>query len=334
MIFSHRGGSAGFTLIELLVGMSVGILLVVVLFQIFGVAADAWLRGENQVDAYREARAAMQIMTSDLSSISPQFPANPAASPVPLPQDPGIAPTLVLDKYPQPDPAREDGDANNEEVYGLATIANNGASSLCAVGYFCQWLPDVASDAARAPQAYALFRQFLGSGQSSAPGLYELIKNAHRSPLDFMDVFVRSRPGRAAPANAVAAAPSELASYVWDLQFRIDTNLNARRGAASQPPSDHNDILNPGAVKRFYAAEAGKEHPVELPSLIEIRFKAVSANGARQLEGNGSVTRATWWPASISNAAPLYKKVILPSTQQFVARVPLRSARLIVAPTR
>ena len=330
----------GFTLIELLVGMTVGILLVVVLFQIFNVAATAWQRSENEADAFREARAAMQLMTRDLSSACTQFPVDPAASPAPLPTDGGAAPTLVLDKYPNPDPEPKDGDEKNEQVYCLTTIPNTGLSSLCAVGYFCQWLPDVATTPANGsatridhtPHAYSLFRQFLGSGAGADPklaGLYELMKGK-KSPLDFMDVFVRSRPNP--PSGYKAPVPSatavEMASYIWDLQFRIDTNLTAARGAA-QPPKDHGDLLIPKSPVRTYAAASGAEHPAELPSYIEIRFKALSAAGARQLEGNTSVDRSTWWNGTEGTGTmpPIYKNVILPSTQQFVARVPLQDVR-------
>ena len=50
-------GRAAFTLIELLVTMSVGLLLVVFLFQLFNASMRAWRQGEDQVETYREARA-------------------------------------------------------------------------------------------------------------------------------------------------------------------------------------------------------------------------------------------------------------------------------------
>ncbi len=322
----------GFTLIELLVGITVGILLIVILFQIFNVAAGAWQRSENQVDAYREARAALQLITRDLSSVAIQFPTNPASSPAPSPTDGGIAPTLVLDKYPNPDPKPDPLDANNEEVYFLTTVSNTGSSSLCAVGYFCQWLPDVPplSDpkGTRTPRAYSLFRQFLGSGINTeivSPaqyGVYDLLKKTTTTPLDFMDIFARSRPNGASPGNSassITATPVELSSYIWDLQFRVDTNLQAIRGGA-QPPNDHGD-LSASAVQRQYTSKSGAKHPLELPPYIEVRFKALSAAGTRQLEGNLGVDRNTWWDGT----SALYQRVIRPSTQQFVVRVPLQA---------
>lgn len=329
---ARRTRRAAFTLIELLVGMTVGILLVVILFQIFNVSAAAWQRGENQADAYREARAALQLMTRDLSAVSLQFPTNPATSPAPLATVGGIAPNLVLDKYPSPDPVRQKGDLNNEEVYCLTTVPNTGLSSLCAVGYFCQWLPDVARNGATAPHAYALYRQFLASGSTTQPGLYDLLKKATTTPLAFMDVFARSSLSASAtsdPARLTATAV-QLSAYIWDVQFRIDTNLQEARGSA-QPPVDHGDLATL-PKQRKYTSLAGEEHPLQLPPYIEIRFKALSAGGARQLEGNNGVTRETWWPAQTTDYESIYRTVILPSTQQFVARVPLQCAANAVVP--
>lgn len=323
----HASGSRreAFTLLELLAGMAVGILLVVLLFQIFEVASAAWQRSENQVDAYREARAALQVITRDLGSVAAQFPVNPAAPPAAG----GAAPNLVLDKYPDPDPSRDPLDLQNEEAYLLTAVPNTGASSLCAVGYFCQWMPDAppGSDPqnARTPRAYAIFRQFLGSGKNAegaaAPqaGLYDLLKASAGRPLTFLDVFVRTRPNGLAPGGQIRAAPVQLAAYIWDLQFRIDTNLQAARGAA-QPPADHGD-LSPAGTRSFYTSKDGMPHPWELPAYVEVRFKALGAAGARQLEGNRSVDRRTWWDAS----SAFYRKVIQPSTQQFVMRAPLQS---------
>ena len=46
--------------------------------------------------------------------------------------------------------------------------------------------------------------------------------------MNFLDVFKRAKPpastSNASPPEAIA---TELASYIWDLQFRIDTNLTA-----------------------------------------------------------------------------------------------------------
>lgn len=336
----ERSRTSAFTLIEMLVGMTVGILLVVILFQIFNVASAAWQRSENQIDAYREARAALQLMTRDFSSVVAQFPVNPAALTA-VPAQGGAAPTLVLDKYPVPDPARDDLDLNNEEAYFLTTVSNTGSSSLCAVGYFCQWLPDIppGSDpqGLRTPRSYALFRQFLGSGKhavagvATQAGLYDLLKLATNIPIGFMDLFVRSRPNAESGltnSTLVRATAVEMAAYVWDLQFRIDTNLKAARGAA-QPPDDHGD-LPAGGVTRQYTSRDGMQHPLRLPPYVEIRFKALGSGGVRRLEGNNSVNRSTWWNAN----SPFYTRTIQPSLQQFVARVPLQNveAGLIPAP--
>ncbi len=61
-----RISGRGFTLIELLVAMAVLALLVVMLLGIVDSGAALWRSNENRVDAYREARAAVNIMSRDL----------------------------------------------------------------------------------------------------------------------------------------------------------------------------------------------------------------------------------------------------------------------------
>jgi len=62
-----EGGKRGaFTLIELLVAMAVLALLIVFMMGIVDNGTKLWRANENRVDAYREARAALQIMGRDL----------------------------------------------------------------------------------------------------------------------------------------------------------------------------------------------------------------------------------------------------------------------------
>jgi prepilin-type N-terminal cleavage/methylation domain-containing protein len=59
-------GARAFTLIELLVAMAVLALLVVLLMGIVESASKLWRDSESRVDSYREARAAVSIMSRDL----------------------------------------------------------------------------------------------------------------------------------------------------------------------------------------------------------------------------------------------------------------------------
>jgi len=58
----------GFTILELLVAMSVMALLLVLLLNMVNSATKLWRENENRVDSYREARAALGIMSRDLQN--------------------------------------------------------------------------------------------------------------------------------------------------------------------------------------------------------------------------------------------------------------------------
>ena len=308
-----RRARRAFTLVELLVAMAITLILVTALMQVFTATTKTWQQSEARMDAYREARGALQIMARDLSATLQTSYHQPPASTGPL------MPTLVLQRSPSttPDPAGP----GNEEVYCLTNIPNSGASFLCAVGFFCQWMPDqvTGNAAGRAPRAYALMRQSLDS-----TGTFQRLKAATAGqsasgtaamPLSFDDLF-----GRTVKAGAPAPTITQLSAYIWDLRFRIDTDLNEQTfpdGDASDAPLDHS------TPPRFYGGDPTKSYPPNLPAYVEIRFKALSEIAARRLEGNTAVTQATWKDTGTTSA--LYQSLILPGAQQFVLRVPLLS---------
>ena len=290
--------------------MTETMLLVVALMQVFNATASTWQHGEAQVDAYREARGALQFMARDLSATlqaSYAQTSNTSATTF----KPSL-PTLALQRYTgtAPDP---DG-PNNEEVYCLTNIPNSGASTLCAVGYFCQWMPDILPRINNCPQAYALMRQFSDSNTTFLH--IQTATQAGHSPLTFYDLFTRT------------TSPVQLAAYIWDLRFRIDTDLNdqtAPDGNAGTPPGpvDHS------SPPRIYRGDdPTKPYPPRLPAYVEIRFKALSDIAGRRLEGTGTgVTKATWkdTDAGFVPSVP-YRTIIKPNAQQFVLRVPLINA--------
>ena len=147
-------------------------------------------------------------------------------------------------------------------------------------------------------------RQYLGSGSSTSPGLYDRFqKYAGTSPLTFDQVFDRAQPPLTSTASPPQSVATELASYIWDLQIRTPTTLQAVPATPEYP-----------AIPPYKSP---------LPVYLEIRFKALSESAARQLEGNTSVTRTSW---NDSNTAdPIYQHVILPGTRQFSARAPIYS---------
>lgn len=66
----QRNRSAAFTLLEILVAVSLLALLMVLMMGIVTSASMLWRDGENRIDPYREARAAMSLIARDLRSLT------------------------------------------------------------------------------------------------------------------------------------------------------------------------------------------------------------------------------------------------------------------------
>ncbi len=64
---SHRKTEPGFTLLELLAAMGVLSVMVVMLFAAFSEASRAWLIAENRVETFTQARAALDLMSRELT---------------------------------------------------------------------------------------------------------------------------------------------------------------------------------------------------------------------------------------------------------------------------
>lgn len=128
-----------FTLLELLVAMAVLSILLVVLLNVVQSAATLWRNSENRMDTYREARAALQIMASDLANFLPStnlahFHTNISST-------------------------------NQLAFLAMLPQASQGAGDLgdvCAIGYFVGYgsKSPIGADSA---QARNLYRFFLGS---------------------------------------------------------------------------------------------------------------------------------------------------------------------------
>src|ERR1041384_5260506 len=63
----HENRRAAFTLIELMASISILGLLVFVLFAAFNQASKAWIQGENRVETFQQARAALDDMSKELT---------------------------------------------------------------------------------------------------------------------------------------------------------------------------------------------------------------------------------------------------------------------------
>ena len=108
-----------FTLLELLISMAILSLLMALLFQIFELSMRTWQSAEQRTESFREARAALHIISRDLRNT---LRGNDKVT------------SLILDDR-SPAAVRP-----NEEVYALTTLKrNSGQSDVCAVGFYCYW---------------------------------------------------------------------------------------------------------------------------------------------------------------------------------------------------
>lgn len=129
---------AAFTLVELLVAAAITVVIVVFLGALLASLMNTSSRSNNRIDAFRDARAALQMMQRDLSGL---VKAQPAA-------------------YFQIDTDLSGPDIR--QIYGLVSAKNQpvgipatAVGDLCAVRYYCAW-----DSTAR---AYSLHRYFRNS---------------------------------------------------------------------------------------------------------------------------------------------------------------------------
>lgn len=130
--FTPAGRYRAFTLLEMLVSMTVLSLLLLVLLSMVDGSTKLWRQSENSVDSYREARAAVNMLASDLASIAVTTNTN-------LFQ----LDTLADDKLPattqRPPEASHLFFLSAQPSYAQGKDRANNAdpkSDLCAVGYF------------------------------------------------------------------------------------------------------------------------------------------------------------------------------------------------------
>ncbi len=162
--------TACFTIAELLVAVAMTTLIVLMLGQVFSYAAKMWRTSDQRVDAFREARAALQLMTVDLGRAH-------------VNGDPKM---LTL--------AQPSADGSYAaEADAVTPSKNSGKSDLCAVEYYLTWNGTT--------KTYALVRRFktsdIMSGANPNPAY---LANA---TLNFTDIFDRKTGNEEVLANPV-----------------------------------------------------------------------------------------------------------------------------------
>lgn len=191
-----------FTLVELLISVAITALIVVLLGTMFTSIASTASHAHERTDAFREARAALQMMSRELGTVvRTQWEPDPFSNPPPATQpQPRTRPVAYLAlKNIYNDPV-----GSNQQVYGLIAAKNGGPGDLCSVGYYSSW----------DGKAYSLRRFFRDSTAT-----YNTIagKATYASETDLFT----PNPGGAQPDDV-------LAQYVWNVQVKpFASNGNA-----------------------------------------------------------------------------------------------------------
>ncbi|MEI8293771.1 MAG: GxxExxY protein [bacterium] len=136
--------SSAFSLLEILVAVTVLSILLFVLLNIVQNSTSLWRAAENKMEAYREARAALQVMSSDLRNVLPTTNTNFFRTNLPT---------------------------NSPNLAFLATLplSSQNATSLsdvCTVGYFLAYDNKSPVAGASGRQSYNLYRYFVESNDT------------------------------------------------------------------------------------------------------------------------------------------------------------------------
>src|SRR5882724_4571519 len=249
---TERRNRRAFTLVEILVAVAIVVFLVLVLAQIISSAQVIWRNSEARTDAFRDARAALELMSRDIS--------------LALTND--RAPVLALSNvYSDPNDSSV-GPLHNQQVYVLIPMQNVGDASptaapthsdICAIGYYCVW------DTNR--HAYVLRKHVLQSNPTLtrlqvAFGAPTPIPPTSPSPaptgppVDPTLIYSPSNPATS------PAEDEDIAAYVWDLK------ISPYENNAGTPTPNTTYPISYRAV---------------LPEFVEISFKAFSPQAARKL---------------------------------------------------
>lgn len=148
---------SAFSLLEVLVAISVLSIILVILLNIVQNATSLWRGAENKVEAYREARAALQVMSSDLKNILQTTNADFFRTNLTNTPNLGFLTALPISSQD----------------------TTSSKSDICAVGYFVAYdnKSPVAGDNGR--QSYNLYRYFVESNET-----FDKLKTNSTSVLD------------------------------------------------------------------------------------------------------------------------------------------------------
>ena len=187
---TRRPNEAAFTIVELLIAAAITVLIVVLLGSMFGALSSTAARANERVDAFRDARAALQMIQRDLSGL---VKTNRDANDNPITKP--AAYLTLQDIYSDPV-------TGNQQVYALVSLKNSGLGDVCSVGYYCRWDDQGGNN-------YSLRRFF----RDSTATLTNLSKSVTYAPIT--DLYIPDAAG----TKSNAMQDSLLASNVWDLRI-------------------------------------------------------------------------------------------------------------------
>jgi type II secretory pathway pseudopilin PulG len=240
---------AAFTLVELLIATGITVAMVLMMGLMLGSLMGSASHTTARVDAFRDARAAMQMIERDFRNlVRTQWNPDPFANPPPASTQPVTRPAayFALDKVWQDpnDPYTANDPVPNYQLFGLIADRTTPLSGdVCAVGYYCQWDNQL--------HAYTLRRLFRGPAETLAA-----MQGGGGSYVSDARLYDSSAPG---------ARNDMLAAYVWN--FKI-TMYDANGTVLNTYPY----ICDPSATT-----------PKSLPAALEISFNAMSPQAARKV---------------------------------------------------
>ena len=197
---SHRGFTfakqrervSAFTLVELLIATGITVAMVLMLGLMLGSLMSSASHATERVDAFRDARAALQVMERDLRNlVRTQWQWDPSLQ--------RLKQVTLLAAYFAADNLYSDPAAGNQQFYALVadqTTASPG--DVCAVGYYCRWDGQL--------HAYSLRRFFRGT-------------------TDTRGVMLTAQQTTGYAADSVLYTPGlsdpVLAAYVWNFKVTM-----------------------------------------------------------------------------------------------------------------
>ena len=285
----QRTTQHGFTIVELLIAATITVLIVVMLGTMFGSLSSTASRANQRTDTFRDARAALQMMSRDLTNVvHPQWEPDPFSVPPPTgPSQPLTRPAahLALKNIYQ-DPA-----AGNQQVYALIAAKNSGTGDLCSVGYYCRWNDQ--------GYGYSLRRFFRPSSDTTSTppvtGTYTTLS----STASYVSETILYTPD-AVGTLAKDMHDDLLAQHVWNLKV---TAYDASGAVITTYP---------------YVCDSSSTSATQLPKAIEISFWAMSPEAARTVIAVKADAN-TW----MNESDPTYQRLIKPHAHEFRTRIEL-----------